>query len=471
MENERLSGALQENILTLLCFSDSACKQIRSSIPVRLFESAVYRDIAGQAVDFIDQFGVAIKEHLPDGLEDVLKGPDSRKASLYEQTLHNLFAAKATINEEYVLRQLNKFLRQQSLKAAIITAVESLENGDIDQAELDLQDGFKNQMVSFDAGTFLSDTKRSLTFLDTVDECIHTGISELDRRDIGPRPKELFLIIAPAKRGKTWGLIHLGKFALFQRKKVLHITLEMSEERCAQRYLQSFFSISKREAAVRMPRINLDELGRLIGIGVEEVKRPSLADSDIRKVLTTRINREFSRRPPLLIKQFPTGSLTVKALEAYLDSLDRFHKFVPDMIVLDYPDLMELDPGNIRLETSQLYKKLRGVAVDRNIAMVAASQGNRDSSAAKVVTEAMVAEDYSKIATADTVVTYCQTAQEKAVGLARLFVSNVRNDEDKFQILMTQNYAVGQFCLDSAYMGSDYFDIVEQNQNPSEDDD
>ena len=47
------------------------------------------------------------------------------------------------------------------------------------------------------------------------------------------------------------------------------------------------------------------------------------------------------------------------------------------------------------------------------------------------------AEDYSKIATADTVLTYSQTAQEKRLGLARVFVDKARTEEDKIEIVVS----------------------------------
>ena len=84
---------------------------------------------------------------------------------------------------------------------------------------------------------------------------------------------------------------------------------------------------------------------------------------------------------------------------------------------------------------------------------------------AKVVKDDMVAEDVSKIATADNVITYSQTEQERKLGLARLWVSNARNDEDKFMILISQCYAAGQFCLNSTLMLSDYEEIIRGREN------
>src|SRR5574343_638909 len=132
MKDENISGALAENILTLLCFDDKFCSIVRSSITASLFESAVFRDIASHAIDFIDQFGEAIKEHLPDSLEGVLAGNDKRKAASFQRVMDNLFMAREHVNSEYVVAQLHKFVRQQNVKRAFIRTGEALERGDSD---------------------------------------------------------------------------------------------------------------------------------------------------------------------------------------------------------------------------------------------------------------------------------------------------------------------------------------------------
>lgn len=462
MKEELLSGALQENILTLLVFDDEFCPIVRNTISANLFESAVFRDIAAHAIDYYDKFKEAIKEHLADELEGVLEGGDKRKAASYRRVLDNIFMAKDGMNSEYVVSKLHGFVRQQTLKSAIVKAVEAVEDGNVDQAEIELNKGLKSQMVSFELGTSFSDPKQSLQFFDHVTDGIQTGIAQLDNRDICPRRQELYMFVAPAKKGKTWALMQLGKWALLARKKVLHITLEMSEQRVSMRYIQSFFSISKREAKIRYPRFTLDEDGRFSNISIEEIVRPTLRDEGIRAQLASRLEREFRKRPPLIIKQFATGSLTIPMLNAYLDGLERFHKFIPDVLILDYPKLMKLNAQNLRIELGSITEQLRGIAVERNLALVTAAQGNRDSASAMIVTDTMIGEDYSQIATADNVITYTQTAQEKKLGLARLYVSNGRNDEDKFVVLISQSYATGQFCLDSAMMSENYDDVLER---------
>ena len=308
-----------------------------------------------------------------------------------------------------------------------------------------------------------------MAFFEHKKPVIHTGIKPLDDLEIGPARKELFLMIAPPKRGKTWGMIHLAKYALLQKYSVLHVTLEMSEERISQRYIQSFFSVSKRQATIRIPIFEVGD-GRLLRLDYQELERKSFDDEGIRKFIAREIPRRFKNRPPLVIKQFPTRSLTMNGLRAYLDSLERSMKFVPDVVVLDYGDLMKIDANNLRIDTGRMFQDLRGLAVERDFALITATQGNRESSQAKIVTDAMVAEDYSKIATADNVITFSQTETEREFGLARLFVSNGRNDEDKFSVCISQAYAVGQFCLDAIRMPTNYWTVIDRPTSESESD-
>ena len=452
--------------MTLLCFDDKYCTIVRNSITPNLFESSVFREIATHAIDFIDQFKEAIKDHLPDSLEHILQGDDKRKASSYSRVLDNLYLAKDGVNGEYVVSKIHQFVRQQNFKGALVKAVEAIEAGQIDQAEVEMQKGLNSQVMAFEMGSLLSDPTQSLQFFDEQDYGIHTGIKELDRHDICPRPQELFLFIAPPKKGKSWALIHAGKNALLQRKKVLHITLEMSERRCNQRYMQSIFAIAKRHAEVNTPIFTYGEDGKMVSIDHEVVIRPTLADPKMRIDLSKRVVDMLAKKSPLIVKQFPTGSLTINQLKAYLDGLERFHKFIPDMLIIDYPDLMAIDSANLRLDTGKIYKDLRGLAIERNLALVTASQGSKDAAKARLVTGEMVSEDYSKIATADNVVTYTQTKEEKILGIARLFVAAGRNDEDKFEVLISQAYPTGQFCLDSTMMKSNYWDQIDELAYP-----
>lgn len=467
MNDERLSGALQENILTLLCFNDAACKIARAAVTPQLFESSVFREVAGHAIDFIDQYGEAIKDHLPDHLEGILNGDDQRKATTYKRLLDNLFSNRDSINPDYVVSQLHKFVRLQTFKSGLVKAVEAVEDGRIDEAEVEMQKAMKTQVSAFSAGLNMSDPNQVAQLFDNLDEPgFDLGITHFDQLGIIPRRKQLTMFLAPRGRGKSWFCVHAAKMALVQRWTVVIVTLEMSQNRYGARLLQSFFSISERESMTRVARLVHGRDGSLQDIIQEQIERMTLHDQHIRTTITSRVKREFRKRPPLVIKEFPTQGLDMAGLRAYLDALERHEHITPDLLIVDYPDLMKHDSNNKRVELGLLVEQLRGVAVERNCAVVAPTQSNAAGEKATTVQTSDVAEDLSKMATADTVYTYSQTPAEKKLGLARLLAGKDRNHKDGASVLITQGYGFGQFCLDSTVLHSDYWGVLEQQGAP-----
>jgi hypothetical protein len=451
---ERISGSLQENLLTTLCFDDAHCKIVRASVTPQLFESSVFREVAGHAIDFIDQYGEAIKDHLPDHLEGILKGEDERKAATYRRLLENLNASRDSVNAQYVVSQLHRFVRAQRFKAGLTKAIEAVEDGRIDEAEVEMQKAMKSQAVAFEKGTNLADKATLREVFDhPEEEGFELGIPELDRRGIIPRRGELFALIAPRKRGKSWFLTHCAKQANLQRWKVLVITLELSERAYAVRLIQSFFSVSRRAAQGTITRLKKGRDGDLMDVVREEIERASLSDAN---------DREFGKRADLIVKGFPMHSTTQAEVEAYLESLERFENFVPDAILWDYPRLLRFDPKNLRIELGQAFAWIRGLGRARNCANVIVHQGNRQSETSTLVTADQAEEDISLVAVVDVALTFSQTVAEKRLGLARIYADYVRNAESKIQVLVTQAYEFGQFCLDSMRVGNEYWDLVKE---------
>jgi len=403
-------------------------------------------------------------EHTADLFDDILEGQDDRKSKLYKRILHDLYENKDVVNGEFAISRAEDFVRQQALKEGIIKAASRLQaGGGADEAEDLLNNAIRRRVQLFRPGVRLTDAGIIEQFLSDNVESFPTGIPELDRRGLGPIRKGLHLYIGLPKSGKTWWLVNLGRRAVLEhRLRVCHVTLEMSEPRMVQRYYQSLFAVAKRTTdEVTTSELEKDELGRLIDLSEKNVK-PKLAldDPKIAQKLMDKASWAGTRLNRLLVKQFPTGQLKVQELAAYLDMLELQEGFTPDLLIVDYADLMFINPNNYRHELGDLYKRLRGIAVERNIAVATATQSNRSGVGSKVLTEGNVSEDFSKIATADCVLTYNQTEAERACGLARIYVSNGRNDEDKFTVLITQNYAMGQFVLDSVLMLSRYWDVL-----------
>lgn len=459
-------SALQENLVTLLAYDDGNSVIIRNLVPEE-FWGGPYREIARRIYEYVDRYKKAPKDHIADLMADKLEGSkNKRESNLYKDILYGIADQQETINSEYAMNQLEIFVKRQSLRSIAIDLSKALQK-DTDESLIEAENLISQstrQVASvFQPGLRLSDTNRVLDFLEKQTQCFPTGIPELDKRGFGPTRKELWLYIAAAKKGKTWMLIQLAKMAMLHRLKVCHITLEMDEERCAQRYMQALFAMSKRKGKQTITKFDRDNLGRLQGFDEAEISpRISMDDPKIRDKLARRI-KKFGPRMlnNIVVKQFPTGMLTVRQLEAYLDGLENNERFIPDLLIIDYPDLMDVDKNNYRLSIDEIYKQLRGIFVSRNLAGAIVSQGNRSSEKAKHVGSDNVAEAWSKIAHADCVITYNQTPAERKMNLARLHVSAGRNDEDKITLIISQNYATGIFSVDSILMaGSNYWNLI-----------
>lgn len=464
MAANKFTGALQENILTLLCFDKEACPIIIAAVDTALFESQVYRNIADKAIAYFRKYKEAAGDHLPDLLEEYLHSHKRSEVRMYSEALHDLHSIAESINRKYILDELGRFVKQQSLRQSITAAAEELQAGNGDAAERILLEGLKKRIIVFERGLTIAEAIDSVDLYETQEHLIRTGIKPLDDDGVCPAPGELYTVLGLANRGKTWWLQHIGKYAALQRKKVLHITLEMSETKVARRYVQSFFAMTRRPESFSVPIIKQDKHGRYLSLSSKRYRRrPSLTDKKTRGRLQTRSKNFGDKFRRILIKQFPTNQLTTDGLYSYLEMLEQEDGFIPDLLIVDFADLMKIDAANLRIDTGRVYKDLRGIAMEKNYAVATASQSNRQGEDAKLLTMKHFAEDYSKAGISDNIVSYNQTKEEKEMGLARLFGVKVRDEQSGQTILITQSYSSGQFAIDAVRLGSPqkYWDDIE----------
>jgi replicative DNA helicase len=459
-----LLGSLADSLLVLLTFDKERAAIIRNVVGPELY-GGPYRLIVSRLYEYIDKFKKPPEDHLPDLLSDILQAKD-KQAELYTEIIETIGQARDTVNPDYTMNRLELFVKRQTMRAAAVSLAKVLQRDNeesLDEAEKILAQAGAQTLKVFDPGTQLSNARTALRFLERNVACFPTGIPELDRRGFGPNRKEVWLLIANTKSGKSWALTQLAKAAAIHKLKVSHITLEMSEELVSQRYMQAFFALAKRNEPVQIIKFKRDTLGRVTDFEDKRISPPlSLDDPKIKRKLEAKIAQWGTRiLKNIIIKQFPGGQLTVRGLQAYLDNLSQQARFEPDLLIVDYPDLMLLDKNNYRLDLDETYKALRGLAVERNIALAIVSQSHRGAARSKLVRADNVAEAYLKIAHVDTNITYTQTPAEHKLGLARLFVAAGRGDADRFTLVISQNYTMGAFVVDSALMaGSTYWNLI-----------
>jgi hypothetical protein len=445
-------AALEEAVLALLLYHPEQSLKIASKLESSfIFTNRTNQSLAKSALEYVKKYNSAPGIQLEYLLENEIRRGEAGK--LLNQQIQFLSKRVLEIDPSFVMDQLDRFIEVQHFQNSLQTALEHLERGDLEEAR---NAAFKNNNhhSTESPGIWINDPKAALSFYDrdSEEEYFSTGIPTLDLYGIRLDRKTLSFIIAAKGKGKSWYLVCVGKAGIQFHHKILHVTLEMSEQKTSLRYIQSIFALTKREAQlIKVPFFQKDPATGSTSIQFTEVQRdPILAKrSEVEKKLASMIHSQ------LLIKEFPTGMLSIEQLYMYLETLKREKGFEPDLLLVDYADLMKIDASNLRIDTGRLYKDLRGLAVSKDIALVTATQGNKESESMKVVQNTNVAEDWSKVATADLVLTYTQTPQEHLMNLARVFVANARDEADKFLVMLAQNYPCGQFVLDSIPMNVD----------------
>ena len=255
---------------------------------------------------------------------------------------------------------------------------------------------------------------------------ITTGCKQLDdvlyRKGWGR--KELSLIMAPAKGGKSMACIYFAKGACIHGHNVLYVTLEVATDIVSARLDACVTDTEMRELTNKS-----SEVKRRVE-GVKSLKNRGL----------------------LHIKEYPSGSLKVSNLRRYLESA-RNKGVQYDLICVDYADLMapEVKSPNQIENFRQIYVDLRALAFEYNCAILTATQTNREGAKAKVAEMTHVAEDFNKIRTADIVISINTTKEERLKGEARLYFVASRNQESGITLKIKQDIPKMQFI--SGFIG------------------
>lgn len=438
---------IEEAVLSLLCFSPQQATLLALKVTdQKFFTNRTNKTLAKTALDYISKYNTSPGMQLEALLENELRRGE--EGILLRKTIEDLQKLVLDLDPKFIYAELDAFLESQTLTLHLTQALELLQEGDLEKAKETM---YKQslQVAQGTPGIWLTDPRQSLAFMDKQEEgdFFSSGIDYLDYRGVRPKLKTFMIMLASTGCGKSWYLVDVGKGGILFRHKVLHITLELSEDETAKRYIQSMFGLTSDQAElIKTTLFHRDPVTGTVQFETKEFMRNSVLSE--RKAIQ---NSLLWSRGELLIKEFPTGTLSTEHLMLYLDSLKRERGFVPDLIILDYADLMKLDAQSLRIDTGRLYKELRGIS-GLGYALVSASQGNRESANAKVVTSTNVAEDWSKIGTVDIVLTYSQTTEEHRLGLARIYTAKARTAQDRFMTLISQNYRIGAFAVDSTPM-------------------
>lgn len=313
-------------------------------------------------------------------------------------------------NKDYVVKELVAFCKSQAIKSMVMELPALLIARDF----ASIESNFKKAMdVGEDFGStgtsyFVNWTDRLKSrAIRNESRVMPTGITDLDVfLGGGLRPKQLGIWMAPTNRGKSIALCHCGKRAVIMGKKVLHYTMELSEEDVAERYDSSFSKIS-------MSKL-FDEEAHLVA----QLEKLGMRWGNA-----------------LIIKEWPAGKPSLATLTAHFNQCVR-NGFSPDLILIDYLDLLRPTIRRLqkREELSDITTETRGWAMELNLPIWSATQSQRIAISMETHTEEQVGEDIGKVNIADIVVTINQTKEEVAQNKMRLFLAKNRNGRKYIEI-------------------------------------
>ena len=314
---------------------------------------------------------------------------------------------------QYVKDQVLDFCKNQSIKNAILDSVTLLEDGKYDVIKKKIDTAMKAGQDS-DIG---HDYKVMITerYEDTVRNVISTGWDVIDEATQGGFGKgELILFAAPPGIGKSWSLINIGVAAMKQGKTVAHYTLELNEGYVGQRYDAVLSGI-----AVANLKYNMDDVKK----AVQGVKGD------------------------LVVKHYPTKTAGVTSLKAHMDKMILQGK-KPDLVIVDYADLLRGPTKEKRHEElEEIIEDLRGMAGEYEVPVYTASQINRSGADDDIITGTKIAGSFSKLMTADFVVSLSRKIEDKLAGTGRWHVIKNRFGPDGMTLPSKANMSNGRINI------------------------
>jgi len=352
---------------------------------------------------------------------------DVLKAGVVEK-LRDVWKQIEATDLEFVQSETLDFCKNQTLKNAILESVDMLENKNYDGIKTIIDEAMKAG-TSRDLGHDYIPSL-DLRLEDSARITVKTPWDVInDITDGGLGAGELGVVVAPAGIGKSWTLQALGASVIREKKTVVHYTLELNETYVGLRY-DSIFS----------------------GITTSNIK---YYKDEVNKKL-------FELNGKLLIKYFPTKGASVQTLGAHLKHIELSGTEV-DMVIVDYADIL-MPTGNFkekRHAIGNIYEDLRGLAGELQIPIWTASQANRSALEEDVIGADKVAEDYSKVMTADFVISMSRKVEDKIANTGRFHVIKNRFGIDGVTYPSTINTNIGVVKI---HEGSSQFGKDVQNK-------
>lgn len=313
-----------------------------------------------------------------------------------------------TENLDWLYKETETFCKKRAIYNSILDSFDIIEGKDTTKTEDAIPDMLSNALsVSFDTNIghdFLENYESRYDFYHRLEDKLAFDLDIFNKITKGGLSKKtLNVALASTGVGKSLFMCHVAAAALMQSKNVLYITLEMAEERIAERIDANLLDMT------------MDELSKV--------------DYDIYE---TRIGKLVKRTAgKLIIKEYPTAAAHSGHFKSLIEELKLKRKFQPDLIIVDYLNICSSarvrtgSGANSYTIVKSIAEELRGLAQYYNVPILTATQTTRDGMNSSDIDLTNTSESIGLPQTADLMFALIST--EELENLNQIMVKQLKN--------------------------------------------
>ena len=398
---------LEQTILRNILTNESYMRKVIPFVKKEYFEG-VYQILFSEVTKFVGKYN-----KLPS--LDAFKIEIDQSERFNEQTythaidiLPNIFEKKEE-NKQWLLDTTEKWCQDRAVYLAIMESISIIDGKHQTLSKNSLPDILQDALsVTFDTNVghdYLVNVDERYAFYHAQEERIPFDLEYFNSITKGGLPnKTLNIALAGTGVGKSLFMCHVAACALAQGRNVLYITMEMAEERIAERIDANLLNVP------------IDQL---------ENMSQTMFTSRVRKIAD-------STNGKLIIKEYPTGQAHSSHFRALLTELRLKKKFVPEIIFIDYLNIcassrMKSMGGAINSYTyiKAIAEELRGLAVEFNVPIVSATQTTRSGFGNSDPGLEDTSESFGLPATADLM--FALISNDELTNLGQIMVKQLKN--------------------------------------------
>ncbi len=402
-----MQANLEQTILRNLLTDENYMRKVLPFIKPDYFEG-VYRILFKEAGKYVGKYN---KLPTAESFKIELDQTDKLTGEQYTMAvdiLPQLFTGEQ-IDNQWLLDTTEKWCQDRAIYNAIMESISIIDGKHETMTKGALPDLLSQALgVAFDTNVghdYVENYEERFDFYHTEEDRIPFDLDYLNRITKGGVPrKTLNIALAGTGVGKSLFMCHVAAGALVEGRNVLYITMEMAEERIAERIDANLLNT---------PIDQLSNMSReMFKNKVEDIARKTAGK--------------------LIVKEYPTGSAHAGHFRALLNELKLKRQFEPDIIFIDYLNIcassrMKAMGGSINSYTyiKAIAEELRGLAVEFNVPIFSATQTTRSGFGNSDVGLEDTSESFGLPATADLM--FALIATEELEQLGQMMVKQLKN--------------------------------------------